>query len=568
MTETHFDWIIVGSGFGGSTSAYRLTEKGYSVLVIERGPRWKPEDFPKTNWNLKKWLWWPSIGFHGIFQMTPLKHLTAYTGVGVGGGSLGYACTHPTPPASFFGARSWGHLADWETELAPHYESAKAMLGVATFPIQTRGDRVVQEIARDMGREEHHRPVDVAVYFGKPGEKVKDPYFDGRGPDRVGCTFCGACMTGCRVGAKNTLDNNYLYLAEQQGAVVLSETKAKHLSPRDDGGYRVLTKSRDDTVAYTCDRLIVAGGVIGTLRLLLKMKEDPTGLPNLSDRIGYSVSSNSEALLAVVCPDKGTDFSKGTAITSILDTDEHSHVEPARYAKGSGAMRLLMMPHAPGRTLLARLWTAFVSVLRHPVRWWRVFFVRDFAKHMQVFGYMRTLEDTLRLRLGRSWRTAYRRSLVSEVDDPSKAPKAFMPEATDFAERFAEKVDGVTMNTFSETLFSIPSTAHILGGACMGTSAEDGVIDANHEVFNYRGMYVIDGSAVSANPGVNPSLTITALAERAMSLIPQKRLTESVPNEKGRSDHDPRALLAEGIRFPPSTRTDPVEEATCPNSGN
>lgn len=537
MTERHYDWIIIGSGFGGSVSAHRLTQKGYDVLVIEKGRRFAPGDFPKTNWNLKDWLWKPALGFKGIFQMSFMKHMTIYHGVGVGGGSLVYANTLPTPTKEFFGAKSWGHLADWQSELGPHYKTAQRMLGAATNPVMTRGDQVIQEIAQEINREEHFHPTEVAVFFGEPGTKVADPYFDGEGPDRVGCTFCGACMTGCRVGAKNTLDKNYLYLAEKHGAEVLPETEVTHVAPRDGGGYRIETKAsfgKSHVHEFTADRVVFSGGVMGTIPLLLQMKERADGLPKLSDRLGDFVRSNSEALFGVMAPNKGVNFTKGVAITSILHTDEHSHIEPVRYGPGSGFFRTLMMPHAPGPNALARLWGALVEFARHPLRWMKAFFVDDWAKRTQILLYMRTLEGTLRMKLGRGLYTGFRRGLVTEVDDPSQAPSAFMKEATDLAESFADKVQGVTGTILSETLLGVPSTAHILGGACMGASEETGVIDRNHEVFNYPGMYVIDGSAISANPGVNPALTITALAERAMSLIADKHSTKPInPEKKG-----------------------------------
>lgn len=534
MGEQHYDFIIVGSGFGGSTSAHRLTQKGYRVLVIEKGRRWKPEDFPKNNWNIKNWVWQPQIGLRGIFQATLLEHMTVYSGVGVGGGSLVYANTLPTPTKEFFQAESWGDLADWQTELEPHYKTAKKMLGATSNPLETRGDRILGDIAKEIGRDGHFFPSEVAVFFGKAGQKVPDPYFDGEGPDRVGCTYCGACMTGCRVGAKNTLDKNYLYFAEKHGAEVLAETEVTHLAPREGGGYEVKTESARGEVTYTSDRLILSAGVMGTIPLLLRMKEDPQGLPKLSNKLGWFVRSNSEALIAVVTPEKGANFSKGVAITSVLHTDDHSHIEPVRYGEGSGFFRSLLVPHAPGAGFFTRLWLAFLIVLRHPIRWLRAIFVPDLARHSQILLYMRTLDGTLRMRLGRNWRTGFRRGLVTELDDPEDAPKAFIPEATDLAKRFAKKVDGVAANTLSETVFGIPSTAHILGGACMGASAETGVINKNHEVFNYPGMYVIDGSAISANPGVNPSLTITALAERAMSVIADKHATkEPAPEKEG-----------------------------------
>ena len=537
MGEEHYDWVIIGSGFGGSVSAHRLTQKGYKVLVIEKGRRFADEDFPKTNWDLKRWMWDPALGLKGIFKMSFMKHMTVLHGVGVGGGSLVYANTLPTPKTPFFQSGSWSTLADWETELAPHYATAKRMLGATPNPLTTLGDRVMKEIAQDMGREEHFHPTEVAVYFGEPNKKVPDPYFEGEGPDRVGCTFCGACMTGCRVGAKNTLVKNYLYLAEKNGAEVLPETEVTGIRPLDEGGYRVDTKpafGKGDAKGFTADRVILAGGVMGTMPLLLQMKELASGLPRLSDRVGDFVRSNSESLIAVVSPKKGTNFAKGVAITSILNTDEYSHMEPVRYGSGSGFFRTLLAPHSPGPTVLSRIWGGIVAFMRQPVRWLRALFVSDMAKHSQVLLYMRTLEGTLRMRLGREWRTGYRRGLVTQLDDPSQAPSAFMEEATDLAERFAEKTEGVTTTLMTETLLGVPSTAHILGGACMGDSAETGVINANHEVFNYPGLYVIDGSAISANPGVNPSLTITTLAERAMSLIPTKQTTPEINlSEKG-----------------------------------
>jgi cholesterol oxidase len=520
---SHYDWVIIGSGFGGSVSALRLSEKGYRVAVLEKGKRFAPEDFPKTNWDLRRWLWMPGMGMKGIFQMSFMEHVTIFHGVGVGGGSLTYANTLPTPRSDFFQAKSWKHLGEWERELAPHYETAKRMLGAAKVPGITAGDRVLKEIAKDLGREEHFHPTEVAVFFGEPGKKVKDPYFDGEGPDRVGCTHCGACMTGCQVGAKNTLDRNYLYLAEKRGAQVKPETEVTAVRARAEGGYTIETKATfgSKKTVFTADRVIFAGGVMGTLPLLLKMKTDPEGLPRISDKLGTMVRTNSEALFGVIAP--GKEFSHGVAITSILHTDDHSHIEPVRYGAGSGFFRLLTLPHSPGSTAITRMAGALRGLARNPVRWAKALTVSDFAKSSQILLYMRTLEGTITLKLGRNAFTGFRQGLVSELDDPASAPKAFMEEATDLAKRFAQKVGGVAATMFTETVLGVPSTAHILGGCCMGASAGDGVIDRDHRLFGYDGLYVIDGSAVSANPGVNPSLTITALAERAMSKIAARK---------------------------------------------
>jgi cholesterol oxidase len=522
----HYDWIIIGSGFGGSVSALRLSEKGYKVLVIEKGKRFGLDDFPKTNWDLKRWMWMPGMGMEGIFQMSFFEHITILHGVGVGGGSLTYANTLPTPKSEFFQAKSWSHLGDWERELEPHYATARRMLGANPYPATTAPDRVLQEIARDIGREDHFEPTNVAVYFGAPGKKVADPYFNGKGPERVGCTHCGACMTGCRVGAKNTLDRNYLYLAEGLGCQVQSETEVTAIRARDGGGYHIeakgaLRSNRRQRFDLTADRVILSGGVLGTVPLLLRMKEDPRGLPRLSDTLGYSVRTNSEALVGIIAPDTSEDFSEGIAITSILHTDEHSHIEPVRYGKGSNFFRIMTLPHAPGKNILQRAARAMTDIAKYPVRWGKAYFGRWDGK-VPVLLYMRTLEGSMRFKLGRGPTTGFRRGLISEIAEGQPHPEAYMEEATDLAWRFAEKVGGVPTGLLTEMLFGTPSTAHILGGCTMGTNADEGVIGEDHQVFGYDGLYVIDGAAVSANPGVNPSLTITALAERAMSKVPAK----------------------------------------------
>lgn len=520
------DFLIVGSGFGGSVAALRLVEKGYSVLVIEKGRRFGPGDFPKTNWNLRRWLWLPSLNFRGLFKMTFMRHVTVLSGVGVGGGSLVYANTLPVPKDPYFQSASWSHLADWKTELMPHYETAKTMLGATQNPRETMPDRVLREVARDLGREEHFSSNDVAIYFGDSGVTVPDPYFDGEGPERTGCIYCGACMTGCRHGAKNTLDKNYLYLAEKQGAQVVSNTEVTAVRPREDGGFSVEARTARGWLgrkrrSFSAERVIFAGGVMGTVPLLLKMRTDPQGLPALSPRVGHSVRTNSESLIAVVAPKKEINFSEGIAITSILHTDEHSHVEPVRYGSGSGFFRVLMAPHGPGGHALARVFNGLRSFVRRPVRWLRAIFVRNFARRSLILLYMRTLEGTLAFCLKRSWLRPWRRRLATRLGS-GPAPTASIPEATDIATRVAEKVGGVPASLVSETVLGIPTTAHILGGCCMGGDADEGVIDPEHRVFGYDGLYVVDGSAISANPGVNPSLSITAMAERAMSFIPAK----------------------------------------------
>ncbi|OJH41050.1 GMC family oxidoreductase [Cystobacter ferrugineus] len=530
--EFDCDWLIIGSGFGGSVSALRLTEKGYRVVMLEKGRRLEGKDFPETNWNLKKWLWMPALGWRGLFKMTFFRHVTVLSGVGVGGGSLVYANTLPIPKDDFFQSRSWGGLADWKTELAPHYDTARRMLGATVNPLRTLPDQIVQQVGKEMGREDF-QPATVAVYFGQPGVTVPDPYHGGEGPSRTGCNSCGGCMTGCRFNAKNSLDKNYLYLAEKRGLTIHADTEATWVRPLPGGGYEVkaiegTSRASRRERRFTARQVIFSGGVLGTVELLLKLKAHPDGLPRLSERVGDCVRTNSESLIGVVAGKRfqGEDLSRGIAIGSILHTDEHSHLEPVRYAAGSDFFRTLMAPHVGGTTALSRLAGLLGLALRHPLKLVRAWFTRDFARRSMILLYMRTLDGHLRMRRGRGLFTGGRKGVLTSLAE-GPAPSAYIPEATELAHRVAEKLDGMPMNMASETLMGIPTTAHILGGCCMGSSPETGAIDSQHRLFGYDGLYVIDGAAISANPGVNPSLTITALAERAMTFIPARRRVES-----------------------------------------
>jgi len=501
-----------------------LAEKGYSVLVVEKGRRFSPADFPRTTWNLKRWLWAPWLGFRGIFKMTFLEHLTSLNGVGVGGGSLVYGNTLPTPEEDFFRASDWGHLAAWRDELAPHYATARRMLGATENPRESAADRALKRVAESMGRGEHMHPTQVAVFFGDPNEEVSDPYFKGEGPARTGCNGCGGCMTGCRFGAKNTLDLNYLWLAERRGAAVMPETEVTWIQPFE-GGFRVTTRSgaafRRETRTLTARNVVLAAGVLGTVELLLRLKRSPRGLPDLPERVGDRVRTNSEVLVGVTTERRDLDLSQGIAITSIFRTDDQSFVEPVRFSSGSGFFRLLATPHAPGANAPERILNAIRRSLRHPWKTLRMILVPDWARHTTILLYMRTQEGHLRLRLGRKLSSFFRLGLKSTPGE-GPLPTAAIPEATELAEAYAREVSGTPGSLITETLFGIPTTAHILGGACMGSSRKEGVIDHRHRVFGYPGLFVVDGSAVSANPGVNPSLTITAMAERAMSFIPPK----------------------------------------------
>ncbi len=534
--DASFDFVVIGSGFGGSVSALRLAEKGYTVKVLEQGRRFQAHDFPKTNWNIKRWLWLPQLNFLGPFKMSLFRNVTVYSGVGVGGGSLIYANTLPVPKDGFFQAPSWTHLADWKNQLLPHYETAKRMLGVATNKHFTLTDKVMEEIAGEINCKDKFEAVDVGIYFGEPGKTVADPYFKGEGPKRTGCTYCGACMTGCRYGAKNTLDKNYLYLAEKKGAEIQADSQVTKVQPLAAGGYRLTIRRRLGWIRYRTEyihaqKLVFAGGVLGSVELLLKMRQDPQGLPKLSNTLGQFVRTNNESIIGVVTSDAKYDFSKGIAISSIIHTDEHSHFEPVRYGKGSGFFRLLMAPHGPGTTVWSRGLAMTSNFAAEPLRWMKVITKSDFSKQTQILLYMQSLDSTLSFTMKRRPWLGFRQSLGSSLGVDGKKPLAFMDDATRLAKQFASKVDGILANVFTESLFGIASTAHILGGCCMGKDANDGVIDHQHRVFGYDGLYVVDGSAVSANPGVNPSLTITALAERAMGFIPEK--SQEAPRLQG-----------------------------------
>jgi cholesterol oxidase len=524
-----WDFIVIGSGFGGSVSALRLVEKGYRVLLLEKGRRFGPDDYPKTNWDLRRWLWKPALGMRGLFQMTFFRHLTVLTGVGVGGGSLVYANTLPIPGDSFFSAPSWAGLARWKDELAAHYQTVRRMLGATLTPFQTLPDAVLAEMGREMGRE--HHPTTVAVYFGEAGVTVPDPYFGGEGPPRTGCTLCGGCMLGCRFGAKNSLDRNYLHLAEHRGLVIQPETEADWVRPATGGGYEVETLQGRRRQRLTARAVVFSGGVLGTVPLLLRLKRSPDGLPALSDAVGRFVRTNSEAIIGVTTRRADLDLSRGISIGSILETDEHSHIEPVRWPAGSGFFRLMAAPHVSGDTFAARLARLLTAAAREPLRTVRAFLVRDWAKSTVSLLYMRTLEGHLTLRLGRDLTTGFREGLTTRLESGPR-PTSNIPEAEALAKRVAEKLDGKAMTLVTETLGGIPTTAHILGGACMGASRESGVIDHRHRVFGYDGLYVVDGSAVSANPGVNPSLTIAALAERAMAFIPARDAADHAEEER------------------------------------
>lgn len=517
-----YDYIVIGSGFGGSVSALRLAEKGYKVLVIEKGKWYNSKSFPKTNWNLRKWLWWPEVGLKGIFKMTFLRHVTVLSGVGVGGGSLVYANTLPKPKKEFFESGTWKGLADWETELSPFYKTALKMLGADTNPRLFAADKTVLNLAKNEGKEKEFQPTEASVYFGEPGVEVPDPYFGGKGPTRTGCIHCGACMTGCKHNAKNTLDKNYLHLAQQLGVEIMAESKVIEIKPLDNetgkNGYSITTRNTFNWFArkkvYHTKGIVFSGGVMGTLSLLLKSKK--TTLPRLSAELGNNIRTNNESLTIATSTSKKPDnFSEGIAIGSIYHADDHSHLEPTRYGPKSNFFKLLTAPSFHHPKFIPRIFGVCMAFFKKPLKYIRAYFYRNYSERSTVLLFMQTLDSTLKFRKGRFF------NLISKAEK-GKAPKAYMPQSHDLTNKYLKEIEGIAFSNIAEIIMNTPTTAHILGGCVMGKDSKEGVIDKNNRVFGYENMYVCDGSIISANPGVNPSLTITAICERAMSFIPEK----------------------------------------------
>jgi cholesterol oxidase len=534
MTEKTYDYVIIGSGFGGSVSAMRLAEKGYSVLVIEQGKRYRDADFPTSNWKFWKYLWLPALRSFGFLQISILRGAMVLHGHGVGGGSLGYAAVLEVPPDETFASPVWQHLIHWGEALRPHYETARRMLGVARNPRLGCADEVLREIAGERGTGDAFRPTEVGVFFGPEGEEVPDPFFSGEGPARHGCQFCGGCMVGCRHNAKNTLPKNYLYFAEKYGAQILPENEVVDVRPAEEtarDGQRPLyaVRYRRSTAlpprqirTVLARNVIFSAGVLGTLKLLFRCRDVTGSLPEISSKLGALVRTNSEALMGVIHRDERVDYSEGVAITSIVKMDEVTRVEPVRYPSGSSMMRLISAPliYAGGGVFKRLLMTA-AAFFRHPIDSLYTHFLPGWSRRGVILLVMQNLDNRMNLHLGRSIYTLFRRALVADPDPEHTVP-ARIETGHEVTWAFAKKTDGIPMGSLGENILNVPTTAHILGGCPFGADASEGVIGLDCQVHNYPGLYVIDGSIMPANPGVNPSLTITALAEYAMSQIAPK----------------------------------------------
>ena len=526
-----FDVIIIGSGFGGSVAALRLTEKGYRVAVLEAGRRFSDKDFPKTSWRLSRFLFMPRLGLRGIQRIHALPDVLVLAGAGVGGGSLVYANTLYQPPDSYFEDIQWRHITDWKAELLPWYEQASRMLGVAKNPYFSPSDQAMKDVAEEMGVGHTFKMAPLGVHFGTgPGVIEKDPYFGGVGPDRSGCMQCGSCMTGCRFNAKNTLPKNYLGLAESAGASVFPEHTVESIEELPNGGWKVTArKSRawfGGRRSFTAGEVVVAAGTYNTQKLLHKMK-DSQKLPKLSNSLGNLSRTNSESLVGAIMPHKGKiDFSKGAAITSSFFPDDHTHVEPVRYGKGSNFMGLLqtVMTDGDSSKVRRRQWLRTLFTKPHLIA--KIFDVRRWSERTVIALVMQNVDSSIAVRGKRGifgWR------LTSKND--SEHPNAtYIPAANEVARRIAKNHGGTAGGHIGD-LINAPFTAHFVGGCVISDDSNKGVIDPYHRVWNYPTLHVVDGASVTANLGVNPSLTITAQAERAFSLWPNKGESDQRPTQ-------------------------------------
>ena len=526
---------MVGSGFGGSVTALRLSEKGYRVGVLEAGRRFSAEDFPKTNWDARRFLWAPQLKMFGILRMTLLSDVLALSGAGVGGGSLVYANTLYRPHDAFYRDPQWEDVTDWKRELAPFYDVAERMLGVVDARADTPADDVMREIARHFDAEHTFRPTRIGVYLGEPGVEVPDPYFGGAGPSRSGCLETGGCMIGCRFNAKNTLDKNYLYLAEKRGATIHPETEVVDLARRIDGRYRVATRrpgTKDSAGTFVAENVVFSAGSLGTTRLLLELV-DRDRLPDVSSRLGHQVRTNSEVILGATAGATDVDYSQGVAITSSVHPEPRTHIEPVRYPKGSSAMGLLGTILTDGDPATPRALLYLRNILRHPIRFARSLSVHRWAERTVILLVMQSYDNSLRLFLERK----RGRTRLSSAQEAGKPAPTYIPIANEAARIAARFMNGEPTSAINEVALDRPTSAHVLGGAAVGGTPESGVVDPYHRMYGHPGIHVVDGAAVGANLGVNPSLTITAMAERAMAMWPNK------------GEDDPRPSLGSEYKY-------------------
>lgn len=524
-----YDVVVVGSGFGGSVTALRLTEKGYRVGVLEAGRRFDELSLPKTSWRIRNFLWAPKLGCYGIQRIHLLRDVVILAGAGVGGGSLNYANTLYEPQShAFYRDPSWQHITDWRDELAPFYDQARRMLGVTENPLFTEADKVIKDVAEDMGVGDSFHSTPVGVFFGppatEPGTEVDDPFFGGTGPRRRTCVACGSCMTGCRHNAKNTLDRNYLYLAERAGAEIHPLTTVTEVRPQDGGGYAVDTvrtgksgRWKKNRRTLTAEQVVFAAGTYNTQKLLHRLR-DEGALPSISPRLGMLTRTNSESILGAKAKRPVTDYSQGIAITSSFHPDEHTHIEPVRYGKGSNAMGFLQAALTDGGKRYPRFLSWLGELVKHPMHTLSWLSVRRWSEKTIILLVMQTLDNSIRVSGRRSWTGRYRLTSGPGHGEPNPT---WIPEGNEAARRVADKIDGIAAGSVGE-IANIPMTAHFIGGCAIGDSPDTGVIDAWHRLYGNPGLHVVDGSTISANLGVNPSLTITAQAERAMAFWPNR----------------------------------------------